>query len=154
MMRPILLIFLVPFLAACASTDGRPTLEQIEEVYVRHAGTDAQNVMFTNIRGWRPAGVRMMVVEVGPRRDYLVELTPPCEMNLRFEPAIRIINAQRGILSRFDSVQVGRDVCRIVSIRQIDMEAVRADLEALRLSAPDGSDRIAEDADNQDAGGT
>ena len=141
-MKPIVLICMGFFVAACATQERRPTLDQVEEVYLRHAGSDAPSVMVTSIRGWRPAGVRMLVIEAGPRRDYLVEVTAPCEMNLRFEPAIRVINAQRGILSRFDSIQVGRDVCRIISLRHIDINAVTADLEQLRLDAPEGNERI------------
>ncbi len=153
-MKAIVLGFMVLLLAGCAAQERRPTLEQIEEVYLRHAGSDAHSVFFSNIRGWRPAGVRMLVIEFGPRRDYLVELTPPCEMNLRFEPVIRVINTQRGILSRFDSIQVGRDVCRIVSLRRIDMDAVRADLEQLRLETPGVNERISEEPADQDSGGT
>ena len=153
-MKSMALIFIGFLVSACATQERRPTLEEIEEVYLRHAGSDATSVMFTSIRGWRPAGVRMLVIEAGPRRDYLVELTAPCEMNLRFEPAIRVINAQRGILSRFDSIQVGRDVCRIVSLRRIDMDAVTSDLEQLRLDAPAGNEQISEEPTGQDSGGT
>ncbi len=144
-MKAIALIFTGVLLAGCTTQERRPTLEQVEEVYLRHAGSEVQHVMFSTIRGWRPAGVRMLVIEFGPRRDYLVELTPPCEMNLRFEPVIRVVNTQRGILSRFDSIQVGRDVCRIVSLRRIDMNDVRADLESLRLDTPAGNERISEE---------
>jgi hypothetical protein len=153
-MKVMALVFLGLLVAGCATQERRPTLEQIEEVHLRHVGSDVHNVMFSNIRGWRPAGVRMLVIEFGPRRDYLVELAPPCEMNLRFQPMIRVINTQRGILSRFDSIQVGRDVCRVVSLRRIDMTAVRADLEQLRLDAPGVNERISEEPVGQDSGGT
>ena len=153
-MRLLLLIPFALMLAGCATQERRPTLEQIEEVYLRHAGSDVQTVMFSNIRGWQPAGRRMLVIEFGSRRDYLVELAPPCAMNLRFEPVIRVINTQRGMLSRFDSIQIGRDVCRIVSLRRIDMNDVRAALEELRLEAPAVNERISEESTGQDSGGT
>ncbi len=153
-MKAVVLVFVGCLLAGCAAQERRPTLQEIEDVHVRHAGSDVQNVMFSSIRGWRPAGMRMLVIEFGPRRDYLVELTPPCEMNLRFEPVIRVVNRQRGMLSRFDSIQVGRDVCRIVRLRRIDMDAVRVDLEQLRLDAPGINERISEEAVDQDSGGT
>ncbi|QOC21441.1 hypothetical protein IC757_10280 [Wenzhouxiangella sp. AB-CW3] len=153
MKRPFL-ILLTLLLAGCAAQEPRPTLEQIEEVYLRHAGHETQSVMFSNIRGWRPAGVQSVAINFGARRDYLIDLAPPCVMDLRFEPMIRVVNSQRGTLSRFDRIQVGQDLCRIVRIRQIDMDAVREDLDQLELDTPGVTDRIREETTDQDSGGT
>jgi hypothetical protein len=51
----------------------------------------------------------------------------------RFASAIGVINRTPGTFSRFDELRVDRRRCRIESLREVDYDAVRTDLRALRV---------------------
>ncbi|MGY6629877.1 MAG: DUF6491 family protein [Wenzhouxiangella sp.] len=120
------LILMVLLLAACA---GRQTADQRSgEVYLRHAGSEVEQVRYASVRGWQPVGDEAILLDLAGRGDYLLTLSADCHFDLRFSPRIALDTQLRGVLTRFDRVIVNNNRCRILSIRPVDMDAVRADL--------------------------
>lgn len=125
-------ILAVLAMAGCAVGNGYLDRQQTSEVYQRHAGPEESYVRYTSIRGWQSAGYDGIVVELNGRRHYLLELTGPCDLDLRTSPRIKLVNRHHNQLSSFDSVYVGDQRCSVTAVRKIDMEAVTSDLKKLR----------------------
>ena len=117
---------MVLLVAACA---GRQTAEQRSgEVYFRHAGSEVEQVRYASVRGWQPVGDEAVLLDLAGRGHYLLTLSANCHTDIRFTNNLRLDTQLRGVLTRFDRVIVRDNLCRIQSIRPVDMDAVRADL--------------------------
>ncbi|MFU8833273.1 MAG: DUF6491 family protein [Wenzhouxiangella sp.] len=149
-MNRVFIMALVAGFMACAPTADR---EQPEEdpgaIYMRYAGMPEDRVRFATIRGWEAAGEQAVMIDFGARGHYLLELSPHCQPELRANPVMMLQNRTRNLLTRFDHVQLGRETCRITSIRPVDHDALRTEQE--RLGGPRGQRGVVLD---QDSGGT
>lgn len=148
------LIFSV-LLAACATQAPREV--RTGEIYQRHAAEEeSTSVRFATLRSWRRAGDDAILIEFDRGRHYLFELSATCRTEIHFAHAIRLITASPQRVDRFDRMQVGSSVCRILSIREVDWEAVQADLERLRHVEDQPSGSIDTDVIHADdySGGT
>ena len=153
-MKLIIVIFFAIVLVGCADKQPRPNVQEKYEIYTFHAGAEVDHVPFANARNWQPVGVNALMIEFGPRRHYLFTVAPPCDFDLRHVPSIAVINTQPNRVTRFDRIRVGADMCRILSIRSLDMEGVREDLERLDQDRPESGGEIRVETENQDSGGT
>ena len=154
-MKLITLIFIAISVVACADRQPRPDVQETYEIYVLHAGAEVDHVPFSNARNWQPVGLNALMVEFGPRRHYLFTVAPPCDFDLRHVPSVAIINSQPNRVTRFDRIRVGTNDCRIVSIRSLDMDGVRKDLERFERDSQETSGEIrVETEEAQDSGGT
>ncbi len=154
-MRGLFVVALAVLAAACATTV--PTEVRTGEIYQRHAGEESvSSVIYGSIRSWRPAGDNAVLIEFSRNRHYLFELDAPCRSEVRFAQAIRLITSTRQRVDRFDRIQVGERTCRILDIREVDFDAVRADLERLRQQPEAARDSVDIDLIHQDdySGGT
>lgn len=153
-MRKILMILMPILIAACAAS-GEPR-DRAEEmaVYERHAGATKSWVRYTNIRNWWAAGYHSVVFEMDRSRHYLVKLIGPCDLELGSAISMRLVNSRRNVLSEFDRVDVRGQSCQIQSIRRLDFEAVKAELEDKDGSLPDGQGSLEAETEDQSSGGT
>ncbi len=153
-MKVITMILVAAVITACADMAPRPSVDETRNIYAHHALGEIEHVHFTSIRNWQSAGQNALAIEFGPRQHYLFTVTAPCEFDLQLVPTIAIINTQPNRVTRFDSIRVGRDVCRITSIRPLDMNGVRQDLRQFDHDDPESSVEIDVENVNQDSGGT
>ena len=136
---------------ACAT---RQTADQRSgEIYLRHAGGEVQQVRFSSIIGWQPVGNDSLLLSLGARGDYLLQISPECHFDLRSSPRIGLDSQLRGVLTRFDRVLVGCNRCRIHSIRPVDMDAVNEELRLAREASADGGLRPVDTDNDQDSSG-
>lgn len=153
-MRKFMIILMTTVVSACAASgDQRDRFEEIA-VYERHAGAAESWVRYTSIRNWWSAGFHSVVFEVGGPRHYLVELIGACDLDLDSAVTLRLHTSRRNVLSEFDDVVVGGRTCQIRSIRRLDYEAVKAELEAEGESVPDKQGEISVESGAQPSGGT
>ena len=130
-MRIVLFLLLISVLAGCAGSGPREV--RSGEIYLRHAAEEeTRSVMYSSIRGWRPAGDDAVLIEFNRNRYYLFELSPPCSTEIRFARSIALLTSTSVRIDRFDRIRVGERTCRIENIREVDFEAARAEIEALR----------------------
>ncbi|TVS13231.1 MAG: hypothetical protein EA419_02870 [Wenzhouxiangella sp.] len=154
-MRALLILVLAGLAAACATTV--PTEVRTGEIYQRHASEESvSSVIYGSIRSWRPAGDEAVLIEFSRNRHYLFELDAPCRTEIPFAQSIRLITSTAQRVDRFDRIRVGESTCRILDIREVDFDAVRADLEALRQQPEAGRDSVDTDVIHRDdySGGT
>ena len=129
-MRIVLFLLMLSILAGCAGTGPREV--RSGEIYLRHAAEEqTSSVMYSSIRGWRPAGDDAVLIEFNRNRYYLFELAPPCSTEIRFAQSIALLTSTSQRVDRFDRIRVGDRTCRIERIREVDFEAARAEIEAL-----------------------
>ena len=125
----LLSTIVVAGLAACAAGPDRDANRDSDRdsVYLRHAGTEVDQVRFARPRDWQPVGDNSVVIDFGAGRHYLFDLSPPCRIETRFAATLRIDNHLGGTVNRFDHIVVGSERCRIHRIRPVDMDAVRVE---------------------------
>jgi len=154
-MRKLVACLLVLAVSACASSGETNGLKEELERYQRHAGADMQSVRYASIRNWTPVGHHAVVFEFNGPRHYLVDLSGPCDLDLRFSSSLRLESVRRNALGLFDRVIIGGEECRIESIRPVDMDAVEQELAERRAEAPEArSDVTVETDTDQESGGT
>lgn len=157
-MQRTIAVLMAALLAACAGGgEKRDDLQRESAIYERNAGAAEHQVRYTSIRNWWPVGHQSVAFEFNRGRHYLVDLSGPCDMDLRIASTLRIIGSQRNVLDRFGRVAVGGRECRIVSIHRLDMEAVERELDAARADRREPREDVEVDIDEraaQDSGGT
>lgn len=152
-MRNVLIVLTSVFFVACASSGERQSLDRFEEmaVYERHAGAPENWVRYTSIRNWWAVGLHSVVFEVGGSRHYLVDLIGACDLDLGSAATLKLVGTRRNVLSEFDKVIVGGRACQIRSIKRLDYEAVKAELED---ETPDKQGDVTVEMESQSSGGT
>lgn len=154
-MRNILIVLTSVFLAACAASGERQSPDRFEEmaVYERHAGAPESWVRYTSIRNWWAVGFHSVVFELGGSRHYLVELIGACDLDLGSAATLKLVGSRRNVLSEFDKVIVGGRACQVQSIKRLDYEAVKAELEG-EGEMPEKQGDVKVETGRQDSGGT
>ncbi len=147
------LIFLIAFvLVGCAGSATREG--RSGEIYLRHASEEStSSVLYGSIRGWRPAGDDAVLIEFNRNRYYLFELGAPCSTEIQFARSIALVTSTRQRVDQFDRIRVGDRTCRILAIREVDFEAARAELDALRAQPAPAREAV-ETNQAEDSGGT
>jgi hypothetical protein len=154
-MRILIILILALGLAACASTS--PPELRSGEIYQRHASEEPVNgVRYSSVRSWRPVGDEGVLIEFNRNRYYLFELIGACRSEIRYVQAIRLLTSSTYRIDRFDRIALGDRICRIQDIREVDFEAVQADLKALRQEAEPAREDVESDLIHRDdySGGT
>jgi hypothetical protein len=113
-------------LGACMS--GGPTRAEKLAAYQAHAGAPVRQIRYHSPVGWEEVDDEHILLTMRPRENYLMRLSGPC---LDFEagsPVLVVSSTAGYIASGFDRVTVGasRLSCRIVEIRPLDMQSMRA----------------------------
>ena len=153
-MRRVAVLLMSMALAACATQVPREV--RTGEIYQRHAAEEeTSSVMFAFVRSWRRAGDEAVLIEFNRGRHYLFQVEPRCALEIPFANSIALLTTTSQRVDRFDRIRIGSETCRITSIREVDFEAVEADLAALRQSADPARQTIETDvihADNYSGG--
>lgn len=153
--RKLVAFLLVLAVSACAGNGEQDGLKEEFEFYQRHAGADMQSVRYASLRNWTPVGRHAVVFETNGSRHYLVELSGPCDLDLRFSSSLHLESVRRNVLGNFDRVIIAGQECQIQSIRPLDMDAVERELAQRRNETPEArTDVTVEAGEGQDSGGT
>lgn len=129
-------------LSACSSLPNQTEAERLE-LYRSHAGEPVPSFQyFGTLNGWTPLSDSALTVWTRPSQAYLLELSGPCQ-DLESTIAISVTNTMGRVHSRFDDVIVrgGGGVsgahfpCRILTIRPLDVKALKATQKEMREAA-------------------
>lgn len=128
---------LAALLAGCAT--NRLGDDERLALYRAHAAAPVREFQYFNrLSGWTALGDSALAVWTRPNQAYLLELSGRCA-DLDFAPAIAITHFGDRVSARFDDVLVLgggpgaiRLPCRIQSIRQLDVKALRTSEKELR----------------------
>ncbi|WP_368561934.1 DUF6491 family protein [Pseudoxanthomonas sp. UTMC 1351] len=129
-------------LSACSSLPNQAEAERLE-LYRSHAGEPVPSFhYFGTLNGWTPLSDSALTVWTRPNQAYLLELSGPCQ-DLEYAIAIGVTNTMGRVYSRFDDVIVrggggvsgNRFPCRILSIRPLDVKALKATQKEMREAA-------------------
>lgn len=152
-MRNIMIVLLSGLVAACAAS-GENRYDRVDRraIYESHAGAAESRVRYTSIRNWWAVGFHLVVFEMDRSRHYLVELTGACDLDLGSATTLRLVSDRRNVLSEFDKVIAGGRACRVQSIRPVNYDAIKAELE--HESMPENKGGVDIESDDQSSGGT
>jgi hypothetical protein len=154
-MRYLITILAIALTAACTTTGESLDRQEEMAVYERHAGAPQAWVRYRTLQNWWPVGLSSIVVEDSRDRHYLLDLSGPCEFALSGSATLRFINDRRNVISEFDEIRVGRgNTCHIQSIHELDMAAVREELDAKKTAMREASGEITTETADQSSGGT
>jgi hypothetical protein len=123
----------IALLAACS---GTPRLHDSDVVdhYLDYAGAPISSFnSLGGFNGWRPLGRDKLMVWKGVSEAYLLTVDSFCT-NLEFAERIGVTSTGSSVMSGFDYVRVRngifRQKCRILEIRPLDYQRMRADMRA------------------------
>lgn len=131
---------LLPLLAAAALAGcaSNPISDSDRlALYQTHAGKPVNQIFYNSPRGWDRVDGQHLMIDMGPRKQYLLTLTGPCLDWNNGSPFIGLDAKFGTTLSTFDEVKVpGAPMsCRITEIRPVDLKQIRAGEDALRTKA-------------------
>jgi hypothetical protein len=117
-------------LAACSSTGSTASTEREAASLARYeaaAGDAVGSFRFFRLDGFTVLGESAVAVWASPRQAWLLTLEEPCT-ELRWSLALNLTSFSNRVYTRTDSVQG----CRILSIRPVDVAALRDSEKASR----------------------
>lgn len=105
------------------------------------AGPSVNTVFFSSLMGWHAVdatatalGPTQIIVQTGIKKAYLLTLYAPCR-DLDFSVQIALTSSGRQLSAGFDKILIpNRQSCRIRTIQQIEVKAMRAAEKAARLA--------------------
>jgi len=107
--------------SACSSIPPRARMADKLQEYQAAAGEPVDSVRYTRLRSWEPLGERHVLIQMGPRKLYLVSLDHPCP-ELPWANSISVTSSTGRVHALFDNVQVRDQRCRIGQIQPIDTD--------------------------------
>ncbi|MFN7784359.1 MAG: DUF6491 family protein [Lysobacterales bacterium] len=125
MKRIASLLLMCLTLAACASTTPREREEAALARYSAYAGAPVSSFHLRLMREWAGLGPSHLAVYTGVNQAWLLEVDSPCH-GLDFARAVQLTSTGSRVYSKFDSVRFGEQICRIRSIRPVDVRAMKA----------------------------
>ena len=118
-------------LAACASGGGIARKDTPKMDYTHYAGQPVDSIRsLGRVNGWTTVSRNQLVIWTGVNEAWLLRVWEPCR-ELEFANAVSITQSGSSI-TKFDSVQVGRERCRIEEIRPVDIKQMNADRKAAK----------------------
>lgn len=131
-MRIAISMILASLLAACASVP-EPQFSH-SEVYLRHASEETvSGVRYTSVRGWRPVSDEGVLIEFNGQRHFLFSLLGACRSQVNYAESISFMRSAVNRIDQLDRIYLGRRACLIEEIREVDFDAVQAELQALEM---------------------
>lgn len=123
-------VIVVTTLAGCGT--GLPRKgNALKLSYVDYAGEPVEQIVsMRGVDSWTPVSRNQLVIWTGISEAWLLTVWDNCP-DLQFAQAISVTQTGRSI-SRFEKVQVGRDVCPISRIQPVDVKRMRADRKAAK----------------------
>ena len=125
--RKALLILATLVLAACHKAEKSDTVRLRYEDY---AGPPVDSFHIVSLGGWEPAGRNKVLIWNGPSEAYLITVWKNCN-NPYFANLVTVSSTAREV-SLVERVRIDDMECPILSIRPVDVKAMREDLEAQR----------------------
>jgi hypothetical protein len=132
----ISILLAVTALSACSGIPRRESDQQVLSRYTAYAGEPVREFRtYSHFDSWSAVDNHHVFVETNVNDAYLVTVVGPC---VELPYANRIAFTSRfphTVSSGFDSIRVGRDVCRISEIRPVDYRKLKEDMRAERADA-------------------
>jgi hypothetical protein len=125
--------FAVLVAGGCATPREDAELSALER-HIAYAGAPIDRFSYPQrIRGWSPIDREHLLIHTGLGQSYLLAVAPGC-VGLRTSHTVALSSraGQRSITSGIDEVRLEQDRCRIIEIRPLDYERMRADGRAER----------------------
>jgi type II secretory pathway pseudopilin PulG len=119
-----MLAILALLAAATAQAQTREKQEESLDKYLPYAGAPVDHFQFWKLTQWELVGQFKVVVWPRLNEAFLLTVDPPCS-ELEWAKSIAVTSTANTVNRGFDSVQVGRDKCRINEIRPIDYKKYR-----------------------------
>ena len=115
-------------LSACAGIPRHETDQQLLARYTTYAGAPVSDFMtYSPFDSWASVDDRHVLIRTNVSDAYLLTVVAPC-INLPFANRIALTSRfPHMVTSGFDSIRVGRDVCRIIEIRPVNYRQMMAD---------------------------
>jgi Family of unknown function (DUF6491) len=114
----------------CASTLNKLAGDGPKLDYREYAGDPIDRFTAFDIDSWTPVSRNQLVVWSGVNDGYLLTVWDNCN-DLQFADKIAVRQTGYSV-SKFDSVQVGRQRCQIKEIRRVDTKRMKLDRNALQ----------------------
>jgi hypothetical protein len=130
MQRTLLILVAIAVLAGCETGLSRRPGETSLGRYQPYVGAPIQDFTAFSFDGWELVSPTQVIVWTQINRAYLITVWDSCQ-NLNFAQRIGI-QATGALVTRLDSIRVGRERCPIQEIRPVDMARFRADRAAER----------------------
>jgi hypothetical protein len=120
-------------LAACSNN---PRREEANEVLSRYSAYTGEPVtqfnMYSRFDSWSAVDNDHVLIHTNANESYLLTVAPACT-ELPFATSIGLTSRfPNTVQSGFDSLRVGRDLCRILEIRPVNYKQMKADLAAAK----------------------
>ena len=116
-------------LSACAS--GLARKDEVGLKYADYAGEPVDTVRsLSAVNGWSPVSQTQLVIWTGVNEAWLLTVWDSCR-DLTFANGISVTRSGLRI-SKFDTVMVGGDRCRITEIRPVNVKQMKADRKAAK----------------------
>jgi hypothetical protein len=116
-------------LSACAS--GLVRKDEVGLQYADYAGEPVDTVRsLSAVNGWSPVSQTQLVIWTGVNEAWLLTVWDSCR-DLTFANGISVTRSGLRI-SKFDTVMVGGDRCRITEIRPVNVKQMKADRKAAK----------------------
>ena len=128
-LNTVVTLLVLALLSACSGIPRRETDQQTLARYTSYAGDPVTEFRtYSHFDSWSPIDDQHVLVRMGVNDAYLVKVIAPC-MNLPFATRIGFTSRfPHTVSSGFDSIRIGREVCRIIEIRPVNYRKMRADL--------------------------
>jgi hypothetical protein len=120
-------------LAACSSNARREEAKEVLSSYSPYTGEPVtQFNMYSRFDSWGAVDNDHVLIHTNVNESYLLTLAPGC-FQLPFATSIGLTSRfPNTVQSGFDSLRVGRDLCRITEIRPVNYKQMKADLAAAK----------------------
>jgi hypothetical protein len=126
-------------LTACATSSQRELQKEVLSNYSAYTSEPvSQFSMHTRFDGWTPIDNEHVLVHTNVNETYLLTVAPTC-FDLPFTNTLGVTSKfPNTVQSGFDSIRVGRDLCRIIEIRPVNYKQMKQDLAEARSSKAKG----------------
>lgn len=144
MKKLLLLLVAASLVTACAHTLG--TADRLELART-NAGEPVDSFEYSRNLRWTPLGDQALAVRAGTEQGYLLELRSRCN-DLNVAQSIAITSSAGQVRAGQDSIRVlsrpprnapRHPLCRIDSIRPLDLDGIRAGKLEMREQQPEES---------------
>jgi hypothetical protein len=108
-----------------AQAETRKQLELRMEQVLANAGPPVGSVVYHGTYSWEALGDHSLLLWETPQRAYFVDVQPICN-EFPWENSIIVDFRNMTLDSKFDSILVRGQRCRIYEIRPVDVKALRA----------------------------
>ena len=136
-MRKLAVFLLAGTLGACATTESLSDQQKLA-LYSGHAGAPVAKIRYRTPIGWEKVDDSHLLLQMRPTESWLLRLSGPCLEWTASVPTIVIDSRDQQLTAGFDTIRFNSInapaapmSCRIEEIRPVDLDAARAERDAV-----------------------